>query len=361
MADEVITEPAGIQEIVIDSDDKMFAYANELLNSAQAEKKTEEKAVETKPEDQPAEVEEKKEETAEGAPAEPQVEEKAEEKKPEPDTAKPEAKPHYTPEEIKEIAATGDFSKFDSSRLTPGEQAAVKSMQSGLTPKLQRAAEIEKNYQALLQKERELAERNAKVEAEKKYQEDLEEHGEMVANLNKRLRELETAQEAAKAERELERQAYLASQQKIAAQEFHYTFVEKAKDYGLPNTPQMEDMVMSRTLAENQARAINGEPYISVEDGMRLVADTIDFSNPQRLEDFLAANPKLREALRSKFGQEVAKAKPVGATVIKSSSGGGSGKSEVKPTAAPHDKLLDKDPIEWMVQEALSMSKNPNQ
>ncbi len=360
MTDVVNTEPAGIQEVVIDSDDKMFAYAMESLNGVQTENKEEEKPVESNPEDQPAVVEEKKEEPAEGTPAEPQVEEKVE--APAPDTAKPETKPLYTPEEIEaEIKANGDLARLDSSRLSPEGKLIQASMQRGLTPKLQRAAELEKSYQALLQKERELAERNAKADAERKYQEDLEEHGEVVANLNKRLRELETAQETAKAERELERQAYLASQQKIAAQEFHFAFVEKAKDYGLPNTPQWEDMVMSRVLAENQARAINGEPYISVEDGMRMVADTVGFSDAQRLEDLLAANPKLREALRSKFGQEVVKAKPVAATIIKSSSGGGSGKSEVKPSAAPHDKLLDTDPVEWAVQEALALSKNPNQ
>ena len=358
MSDEVTNEPAGISEIVIDSDDKMFAYAMESLNK-ETTSTSEENPVENKPEDQPAEVEEKKDESAESAAAEPQAEEKVE--TPAPDTVKAEAKPLYTPEEIKaELRVHGDLARLDSSRLSEEGKLIQSSIMSGLTPKLQEAAELKKNYNALLQKERELAKKNAEAEAQRKFEEEKEQYGEEMAGLFKKVRDLETAREADNAERERERQAYLAAQQQVAAQQFHMTFVEKAKDYGIPNTPEMEEMVMAKVLAENQIRAVNQEQFMSVEDGMRFVSGIIAPSDTQRLESLLAANPKLMEALRSKFGGEVTKAKPAGATVIKSS-GGGSGKSEVKPTAAPHDKLLDTDPKEWMVQQALSLAKSPNQ
>jgi chemotaxis protein histidine kinase CheA len=362
MADEVVTETNEINELVIDSDDKMFAYAMENLKDIgnENEEVKEETVVEDKPEDQSA-VEEVKEETAEEIKAEPQAEEKADEKKPEPDTAKPETKPHYTLDEIKEIAKTGDFSQFDVSRLTPGEVAALKSMQAGFTPKLQEAAELRKERDTLIQRIRAEETKKAQEEAEKKYQEEKEQYGEEMANLFKKVRDLETAQETAKADRERERQAFLAQQQQVAAQQYHYTFIEKAKEFGIPATPQWEEMCMARTLAENQARALNNEPFISVEDGMRMVSDAAIIKDIDALDKLLIANPILKEALRNRFSQEAVKAKPAAPTVIKSSSSGGSGKSEVKRTTAPHDKLLDKDMSEWMVQEALAMAQNPNQ
>ncbi len=370
MGDESTTNSAEINSVpVIASDDDMFKYAMDLVRGSA--EKTAEPEADTPPDDTGTDDQSAAEEVndgkAEDAKAEPQVEDKQPEpdKKLEPeaktDTAKPETKPPYTPEEIKSIIESGDFSRFDSSRLTPGEQIALKSMQAGFTPKLQEAAELRKERDTLIQRIRAEETARAKIEAEKKYQEDIEKYGEEMANLFKRVRDLETEKEQSAAERERERQAFVAEQQKIAAQQFHYTFVEKSPEYGIPNTPQWEDMVMSRVLAENQARAVNKEPFISVEEGMKMVAETIGLTDAQRLEQLINANPKLQEALKIKFGQEIGKTKPVGATVIKSSSSGGRGKSEVKPTAAPHDKLLETDPAEWAIQQALALASKPNQ
>jgi hypothetical protein len=371
MGDESTTNSAEINSVpVIASDDDMFKYAMDLVRGSA--EKTAEPEADTPPDDTGTDDQSAAEEVndgkAEDAKAEPQVEDKQPEpdKKLEPeaktDTAKPETKPPYTPEEIEaEIKKFGDLARLDSSRLTAEGKLIQASMQRGLTPKLQEAAELRKERDTLIQRIRAEETARAKIEAEKKYQEDIEKYGEEMANLFKRVRDLETEKEQSAAERERERQAFVAEQQKIAAQQFHYTFVEKSPEYGIPNTPQWEDMVMSRVLAENQARAVNKEPFISVEEGMKMVAETIGLTDAQRLEQLINANPKLQEALKIKFGQEIGKTKPVGATVIKSSSSGGRGKSEVKPTAAPHDELLEKDPAEWAVQQALALASKPNQ
>ncbi len=356
MADEVITTTQEVANF--DIDDKIFAEAMQDLEGRRtAAEKPQEEVIE-KVDDQSnveekAEVEEEKVET----PEPPQAEVKAE--TPAPDTAKPDTKQPYTPEEIRAIAATGDFSKFDSSRLTPGEQAAVKSMQSGLTPKLQRAAEIEKNYQALLQKAQVEAEQRAKEDAEKKYLEEVERYGEEIAATRKETREVRAEITKIQAEREQERRIFQAEQQKVAAQQFHLTFTEKAKDYGIPNNPQYEELVMSRVLAENQTRSLNGEPFISVEDGMRLVSDTVSVKDIDGLDKLLDANPKLREALENRIKEKQSKVKNSGPTVMKSS-GGGSGKSEVKPAAAANDReLFDKDPEAFAINYAMALRNNP--
>ncbi len=366
MSDEVKTETTEIPAVEIKSDDDMFKFAMDELrksNVLEPEQKEEVAEIETK-EDQSV-VEEKNGEPAEPPKDEPQAEPKAEETKPTPDTAKPESKPLYTPEEIEaEIKLHGDLARLDSSRLSAEGKLIQASMQRGLTPKLQKAAEIEKNYQTLLQREREIAEQRAKEEAEKKYQEEKEQYGEEMANLFKKVRDLEAANETAKVERERERMAFQAEQQKVMAQQFHYTFIEKAKEYGIPNNSQWEEMVMARVLAENQARSINNEPFISVEDGMRLVSETVGLSDADRLKNLLLANPKLKEALKNEFGQEAAKEKPKGPTVIKSSSSGGSAKSEIKPSGAEiKNPLLDNPNAnldEFAIKHALDLLKSQN-
>lgn len=55
----------------------------------------------------------------------------------------------YTPEELKELLRDGDFSQVDTSRLSEEGKLVMKSMQSGLTPKLQEAAELRKELAAL--------------------------------------------------------------------------------------------------------------------------------------------------------------------------------------------------------------------
>jgi hypothetical protein len=55
----------------------------------------------------------------------------------------------YSPEEIKELVSTGDFTRIDTSRLSEEGKLVMKSMQSGLTPKLQEAAELRREMQEL--------------------------------------------------------------------------------------------------------------------------------------------------------------------------------------------------------------------
>jgi len=55
----------------------------------------------------------------------------------------------YTPEEIRELLDAGDFSKIDTSRLSDEGKLLMRSMQAGLTPKLQEASEIRKQNEIL--------------------------------------------------------------------------------------------------------------------------------------------------------------------------------------------------------------------
>lgn len=364
MADDVITQTEEINDFNID--DKIFKDAMSELDKqlAPEEKKeeveSEEVVVEGETGDQP-EVEEKEGEKAEEAETKekPQVEEKVEEKKTEPDTAKPEVKPLYTPEEIKnEMRLHGDISRLDSSRLTEEGKLIQQSIMSGLTPRLQEAAEIKKNYQALLQKAQLEAEYRAKAEAEQKFREETEQYGEEIATTRKEMREARAEIEKIKAEREQERRIFQAEQQKIAAQQFHLTFIEKAKDYGIPNTPEFEELVMSRVLAENQTRSLNNEPFISIEDGMRVVSKTMGIQDVDGLDKLLNANPKLMEALENRFKEKYSKAKSSGPTVVKSASGSGS-KNEVKPKPTTGKELFDKDPDKFMQEYALNLLNNP--
>jgi hypothetical protein len=63
-----------------------------------------------------------------------------------------EPKSQYTPEEVKGIMASGEFDGIDTSRLSEEGQLVMRSMQAGLTPKLQEASELRKQ-QELLQEE----------------------------------------------------------------------------------------------------------------------------------------------------------------------------------------------------------------
>ena len=63
-----------------------------------------------------------------------------------------EPKAPYTPEEVKGIMASGSFDDIDTSRLSEESQLVMRSMQAGLTPKLQEASELRKQ-QELLQEE----------------------------------------------------------------------------------------------------------------------------------------------------------------------------------------------------------------
>lgn len=344
MSDEMNTESSGIQEPP--TDDQIYAEAMAMLHP-EGEQKEEATA-----KDQPEEEvkEETKEEPAE-AEAEPQPE-AVEEKKTETaeKTATPEAKLPYTPEEIKAIAATGDFSKFDTSRLTPGEQAAMKSMQAGLTPKLQRAAEIEKNYQYMLKEREEQAEKRAKEEAARLFEKEKEEYGEDLANYRKEVRELREAHELSERRYKEEREAAQRTLEAMAAQQFHMTFLEKAKDFGLPTTTDWEELILAKVTSENALRAKTGEPFMSIEDAMMITAKTTIPKDTDTLEALLNANPKLREALEAKFLEKHAKKRGVGPTVPKPS-GGGKAETNPKPTATVTELVSDEDAINYAIQK----------
>jgi hypothetical protein len=55
----------------------------------------------------------------------------------------------YTSEEIKGLLTTGDFTRIDTSRLSEEGKLVMKSMQAGLTPKLQEAAELRQQMKDL--------------------------------------------------------------------------------------------------------------------------------------------------------------------------------------------------------------------
>ena len=113
---------------------------------------------------------------------------------------------------------------------------------------------------------------------------------------------------------------------------------------------------MDRVVTENSIRQLKGEQFITAEDAMRMVSDNIS----KNLKSLIDANPKLKEAIENEYKEKFSKAKPNGPTVIKSSSSGG-GKSEIKPTAAAHDKLLEKDIDAWAIQEALANLRKPKE
>jgi len=257
------------------------------------------------------------------------------------ETKQPETKPPYTPEEIKELAATGDFSKFDSSRLTPGEQAAVRSMQAGLTPKLQRAAELEKNFQALIEKTKAEEQRRAQEESERKYREEKDQYGDEEATRMKEMREIR-AEMAAIKQQQAGRDAELQREQnQVAVERFRIAFKEKAPAYGIPVTDEWSEEVQSRVLAENYLRSQNGEPYITIDDAMQKISKTRGLSDLGSLEKLLDANPKLKEALENKFKDKYNTKKKAGPTTVKSSSGG-SGNPDVNVKSAK-EKLLETD------------------
>jgi hypothetical protein len=356
MADEVTTNTSEI--VPVDADDLMFKDAMEMLAASKTEEKNEPK--EAASTDQSAAEVKEETEKSEVVAETPQPDKPAE-TPPVVETAKTETKPIYTPDEIKaELRVHGDLARLDSSRLSEEGKLIQASMQSGLTPKLQKAAEIEKNYNALLQKAQEDANRRAKEEAERIHQKEVEEFGEEMANWRKDVREARAEIEQIKREREQERMAFQAEQQKVAAQQFHLSFIEKAKDYGIPSTPEWEELTMSQILAYNQIRAINNEPFISIEDGLRMVSKTVGIQDADGLDRLLSANPKLLEALENKFKEKYSKQKEAGPTIVKSSASGGGGKAEVKPitTTKPDQALFDNpnyDQVDDISQLAMKM------
>ena len=291
MADEVTTETTEISSE--DLGEQIYADALARVEPKSEETQTPEtdqSEAEVKEETQTEEVAEETEVSQPETTTEVKTEEVVE-------TKQPETKPLYTPEEIREIAATGDFSKFDSSRLTPGEQAAMRSMQAGLTPKLQEAADIKKNFQALLEKNRAEEQMRAKAESERKYREEAEQYGEEEAKRLQEVRGLRAEIEAIK-QQQASRDAELQREQnQIAIERYKNSFREKAPKYGIPVTDEWSDMVQAKILAENQVHYTNGEPFISLDDAMQKISKTVGISDVDSLEGLLNANPKLREAL----------------------------------------------------------------
>jgi len=320
MADEVTTETTEISSE--DLGEQIYADALARVEPKSEETQTPEtdqSEAEVKEETQTEEVAEETEVSQPETTTEVKTEEVVE-------TKQPETKPLYTPEEIEnEIKTHGDLAQLDSSRLSAEGKLIQASMQRGFTPKLQRAAEIEKNFQALLEKNRAEEQMRAKAESERKYREEAEQYGEEEAKRLQEVRGLRAEIEAIK-QQQASRDAELQREQnQIAIERYKNSFREKAPKYGIPVTDEWSDMVQAKILAENQVRYTNGEPFISLDDAMQKISKTVGISDVDSLEGLLNANPKLREALENKFKEKYNAKKSAGPTTVKTSGGGSSG------------------------------------
>jgi len=214
-------------------------------------------------------------------------------------------------------------------------------MQAGLTPKLQRAAELEKNFQALIEKTKAEEQKRAQEESERKYREEKDQYGDEEATRLKEMRELRAEIEVIR-QQQAGRDAELRREQnQIAVERFRNAFKEKAPAYGIPVTDEWSEEVQSRVLAENYLRSQNGEPFITIDDAMQKISKTRGLSDLGSLEKLLDANPKLKEALENKFKDKYNTKKKAGPTTVKSSSGG-SGNPDVNVKSAK-EKLLETD------------------
>ena len=363
MAEQNSTDISGI--VNGDMSDRMFADAMKSLRPEQNATDEKKETVDNQPKTEEIKEEVKTEEVkAEEKKEEPQSE--AAKETPPTGTEKPEVKPLYTPEEIKkEIALHGDLSKLDSSRLSEEGKLIQKSIMSGLTPKLQEAAEIKRNYEALLQREREEAGKRAREESEQKYEEEKEKYGEEIANYRKDMRELHEQFDQMKQEREAEKKQWANEQSQLIMEKFHNSFMEKAPQYGVPSTKEWEEEIQARVLAENTVRSMNGQPYITIDDAFQKVTNTIGIGDVDSLEKLLNANPKLKEAFENKFKEKYAEKKAAGPTVTKSSSSGAAGRKEMSPPDGRIDpKRLDEpgtDVADLIYEEALKLYKSQKQ
>jgi hypothetical protein len=98
-------------------------------------------------EQEETEVETETEETDETTSEEVETEEEPAKKEPQKKTPKP----VYTKEELRQLLKGGEFDSIDTSRLSEEGQLVMRAFQSGLTPKLQEAAELRKELERLKQ------------------------------------------------------------------------------------------------------------------------------------------------------------------------------------------------------------------
>lgn len=80
----------------------------------------------------------------------------------EPEKKEGEEKKPYTPEEVAELLKAGDFGKIDTARLSPEGQLVMKSMQKGLTPKLEEGSAAKKKLAEALDRISNLEKKGAK-------------------------------------------------------------------------------------------------------------------------------------------------------------------------------------------------------
>jgi len=342
--DENITNESGIA--TNDTEEQILADALSEFNKAQGiGEATASDQSETKVEEQ--KTEEQKVETAEVPEQPPQPDKQPEAKAPEATgTATPPEKPFYTPDEIEaELKEHGDLARLDSSRLSPEGKLIQVSMQRGFTPKLQEAAALRKDFDRLLQEKTALEAQRLKEENERKYQEEVEKYGEEQAVLMKEVREYKNRVELME-QRDREReQLWQQEQTRIAAESFRQQFSIKAPSFNIPVTQEMEDIVMSRVWSENQRRKLAGrDDFITIDDGLKLVSDTIGFSNVDSIKKILNANPKAMEALENEWKTKYSQQKNAGPTIIKSSGAGGSGAQVPKTTPDKPDPKIFEDP-----------------
>lgn len=229
-------------------------------------------------------------------------------------TVKPEVKTDkvpYTEDELRALLADPN-SVLDTSRLDERGQAVHKEFQRGYTKKFE---ELKRERDFIEKRKAEIAafeERQRQIEAERKFREDVEQLGEDEAKRLQKERDMESRINRLESERR-------AFQQREAAEMFRREFNNVAPTHGVPLTQEMEDLTMSYLWANNQIREMNGQPTLTMEDGVRMISDQLGISNIANLEKIINANPKNKEAYEQKVINDYLKKKSAGPTVVSSS------------------------------------------
>jgi hypothetical protein len=336
MADEV---QDGNQEITGDVSERIVAEAMEALHptttdQSEVESPTNEvkaEAAETATTETKPETDVKDGEVAEKAPEVVKSEASTTDKK-----------PMYTPEEINRLLAD-ENAKADTSRMTPEVQLYYREMQRGLTQKSQRLADekrqllddIAKREKAL--RDKEIAEEEKRLRAEEELLDP--EH----AKDRQEKRSLQREMEDWKRMVQQEKEAKEAEQRRHAAEQVDRDWTSAAPANNIPNDPEfapsLQDLALSYTWAKNVGAAQQGQPLMSVSDGVKEFANIIGLTNEKNLEKIVNANPKFREAFEKKIIEGYIKKQAAGPTTIRSTSG--SVKEMDKSDERPTKEMLD--------------------
>lgn len=251
-------------------------------------------------------------------------------------------KPMYTPEEVNRLLAD-DTAKADTSRMTPEVQIFYREMQRGLTQKSQRLADekrqlhddIARREKAL--RDKEIAEEEKRLRAEEELLEP--EH----AKDRQEKRTLQREMEDWKRMVQQEKEAKEAEQRRHAAEQVDRDWASAAPGNNIPNDPEfapsLQDLALSYTWAKNVGASQQGQPLMSVSDGVKEFANIIGLTNEKNLEKIVNANPKFREAFEKKIIENYNKKQAAGPTTIRSTSG--SVKEKDKSDERPSREMLN--------------------